>query len=111
MERSDLPTADTFRIPRYLRQARVALSSRCSATQAPFPCRRRACPCPAPARQRATRRPRRELLQGQPERRGLASLRVRVRASRRRQGHRRARSLGRRGPVRRSPRCLAVRRA
>ena len=48
-------------------------------------------PCPAPARPRATRRQRRALRQGHPERRGRASLRWRARARRRRSGHRRAR--------------------
>jgi hypothetical protein len=78
---------------------------------APCPCLRSACHRPSPARQRSTRRQRRELLQGHPERRGLASLRWRARASRRRPGHRRARPPGRRGPGRRPPRCLAGLRA
>jgi hypothetical protein len=64
--------------------------------QAPCPCLRSACLRPSPARQRSTRRQPRERLQGHPERRGLASLRVRARASRRRQGPRRARPPGRR---------------
>ena len=51
--------------------------------QAPCPCLRSACHRPSPARQRSTRRQRRERLQGQPARRCLASLRVRARASRR----------------------------
>ena len=59
--------------------------------QAPGPCLRSACHRPAPARQRSTRRQRRALLQGQPARRCLAALRLRARASRRSQGHRRAR--------------------
>jgi hypothetical protein len=50
MERSDLPTADTFRTPRHLRQARFALPYHFSATQAPFPCLRSACHRPSPAR-------------------------------------------------------------
>jgi len=37
--------------------------------QAPFPCLRSACLCPSPARRRPTRRQRRALLQGHPERR------------------------------------------
>jgi hypothetical protein len=49
---------------------------------------------PTPTRQRSTRRQRRELLQGHPERRCLASLSLRARASRRRQGHRLARRGG-----------------
>ena len=65
--------------------------------QAPCPCLRSACHRPAPARQRSTRRQCRALLQGHPERHCLASLRVRARARRRRQGHRRARPPGRRG--------------
>jgi len=42
MERSDLPTADTARIPPHLHQARFALPYHFSATQAPFPCLRSA---------------------------------------------------------------------
>jgi len=79
--------------------------------QAPCPCLRSACHRPAPARQRSTRRQCRALLQGHPERHCLASLRVRARARRRRQGHRRARPPGLRGPGRRASRRLAVRRA
>jgi hypothetical protein len=69
MERSDLPTADHSRTPPSLHQARVALPYHFSATQAPFSCLRSACLRPSPARQRSTRRQRRELLQGYPERR------------------------------------------
>jgi len=96
MERSDLPTADPSRTLSHLHQARFALSYHFSATQAPCPCLRSACHRLSPARQRATHRQRRELLQGHPERRCLASLSLRARASRRRQGHRRARPPGRR---------------
>jgi hypothetical protein len=76
-----MPTVHTTRQPRSLARHE----------QAPFPCLRSACHRPSPARQRSTRRQRRELLQGHPERRCLASLRVRARASRRRPGNRRAR--------------------
>jgi hypothetical protein len=81
-ERSDLPLADPSRIPPHLHQARVALPYHFSATQAPFPCLRSTCHCPSPARQRSTRHQRRELLQSHPERRCLASLRLRAWASR-----------------------------
>ena len=111
MERSDLPTADTSRTPPHLHQARFALPYHVSATQAPCPCLCSACHRPSPARQRSTPRQHRELLQGHPERRCLASLRVRARARRRRQGNRLARPPGRRGPVRRAPRRLAGLRA
>jgi len=49
-----MPTADTFRTPPHLHQARFALPYRFSATQAPCPCLRSACYCPAPAHQRAS---------------------------------------------------------
>ena len=108
MERSDLPTADTSRTLPHLHQARFALPYPFSATQAPCPCLRSACHCPSPARQRSTRRQRRELLQGHPSRAALPGGPAREHQGRRRQENCRARPRGWRGPGHRVARRLTV---